>query len=203
MATGLMSESFKRLHTILDDVDNVTLVNNLIKEGLKEFNHKTLLITIPFSVIVHISFMINSYVDVDKSIVDLYFNELEHKNHQKKMLILNSLFKKNLFKNVKVERHLLTEYYLILCDILKHTKEKFNETLLEYIEYVENNDNEGKYLLAANFSKHLNEETNRIIYYNEQTYSKPVYSRIIYKTDNKDENENEDKLFLWMTEEKK
>jgi len=203
MATGLMSESFKRLHTILDDVDNVTLVNNLIKEGLKEFNHKTLLITIPFSVIVHISFMINSYVDVDKSIVDLYFNELEHKNHQKKMLILNSLFKKNLFKNVKVERHLLTEYYLILCEILNKTKEKFNETLLEYMEYVENNDNEAKYLLAANFSKHLNEETNRIIYYNEQTYSKPVYSRIIYKTDNKDENENEDKLFLWMTEEKK
>lgn len=187
--------SFEQIHEILDQFDS-DMLDETITENLKELNFPTAFLKIPIPVINGLSFMINNYVNLDAMLDNILFeNDMEKDElveKRNKIKILNNLLKQNQLQRLKTDIHILTEYYMLLCMIVIMSKDKFNDTMLAYMDKIQEVRNESEYLKSAEFTKHFHGIVEKIVEFNELKFIKPIYSRVV-------SNETIDYLYLWLT----
>lgn len=189
--------AFKEINDILDQIEDTETIDDVITEQLRELEYDTLFSKVPISVINALGFLINSYVNINEMLKSLVFEDCDNQEEiRHKTIILNNLFKTQNVNKLNVDKHILTQYYLMLCLLVVLSKDKFNDVLLAYMNEIEQQKNENEYLKCAEFSKHFYGISQKIIDFHEKKFTKPIYSRIV----NSDEN---DYLYLWLTTDKK
>lgn len=185
------NKEFEKTEEILNHIDDIEVVKKVIDDNLISLGYPSLLTQVPFEVIAALAFIVNTYINVKETLISIIIKD-EHKETKKKIMVLNDILKSSPINKLNTDKHILTEYYLILNMLIIMSKDKFNECLLSYLEHNEKNTNENEYLKVAEFSKKMNGLKDKIIYCFEKKFTKVIYSRVIHE-------EEQDYLYIWLT----